>query len=205
MGDTLGVIGAGGHAAVVVATALGAGFDVVAIVDDDPARAESDVLGLPVTVPVDAITDFDVAGAVIAIGDNAVRLSLGRRLRIRYARIIAAEATVHDSVDIGDGSVVFAGAVIQPRTAIGDHVIVNTSATIDHDCRIGHGVHIAPGTTICGGVTIGDSVTVGAGATIVPNVSVGDGAVIGAGSVVIADVGPATTVVGSPARPVERA
>ena len=48
---------------------------------------------------------------------------------------------------------------------------------------------------------IGDEVFVGAGARVLGGVTVGRGALIGANAVVVADVAPATTVTGVPARP----
>ncbi|WP_243031842.1 hypothetical protein [Thermus altitudinis] len=42
------VVGAGGHGKVVVATALETGADVVAVLDDAPAKWGSDLLGVPV-------------------------------------------------------------------------------------------------------------------------------------------------------------
>jgi len=51
---------------------------------------------------------------------------------------------------------------------------------------------------------IGDDVFIGAGARVLGGIRVGDHSVIGANAVVIHDVAPHTTVVGIPARPVQR-
>lgn len=51
---------------------------------------------------------------------------------------------------------------------------------------------------------IADRVYVGAGARIIGGVTVGEGALIGANAVVVAEVGAGTTVVGVPARTIER-
>lgn len=199
--ERLVVLGSGGHAAVVVATAIAAGFDVVDVFDDRPERHGAVVLGVPVSGPLEAAVGVADARAVVAIGDNRTRHSVVDRLDHAYASIIHPDAIVADETEVGDGTVVFAGSVIQPRTSLGTHVIVNTGATIDHDSTVGSFSHVAPGVTICGGVLLGRSVLVGAGATIVPGITVGDGAVIGAGAAVASDVAPGAVVTGVPARP----
>ena len=60
------------------------------------------------------------------------------------------------------------------------------------------------GRNVAGMVTIGEQVMVAIGSTIRDRVAIGDRAVIGAGSVVVNDVAADTTVVGVPARPLER-
>ncbi len=54
-------------------------------------------------------------------------------------------------------------------------------------------------------VTIGRNVWVGGGAIVLPGVTIGDNAIIGAGSVVTKDVTAGETIVGNPARPLDRA
>jgi serine acetyltransferase len=57
---------------------------------------------------------------------------------------------------------------------------------------------------ISGGVDIGRGVLVGTGAQILQYVRVGDGATVGAGAVVRSDVPAGVTVVGIPAKPLEK-
>ena len=64
---------------------------------------------------------------------------------------------------------------------------------------------INPGVNISGGVRIEDRVLVGTGSQILENISIGSDAVIGAGAVVCKNVLPGQTVVGAPARPIQRA
>ena len=52
--------------------------------------------------------------------------------------------------------------------------------------------------------TLGNNVSVKAGAIVIGDITIGDGAVVGAGAVVVKDVPPFSTVVGVPARTVER-
>ncbi len=53
-------------------------------------------------------------------------------------------------------------------------------------------------------VTVGKNVWIGGGAILLPGITVADDAIIGAGSIVTRDVSPAETVVGNPARPLNK-
>jgi serine O-acetyltransferase len=52
--------------------------------------------------------------------------------------------------------------------------------------------------------TLGNDVSVKAGAIVIGDIAIGDGAVVGAGAVVVKDVPPGCTVVGVPARIIDR-
>jgi sugar O-acyltransferase (sialic acid O-acetyltransferase NeuD family) len=195
------VVGAGGHAKVVVATARAAGHHVVAIVDDAPARWGESLLGVPISGPAARILDDPDARVVLAIGDNAARRRLASTARCWFVSVVHPSAVVDPTVSLGDGSVVFAGAVIQPDTRIGAHAIVNTGASIDHDCVLGDAVHVAPGTRLAGNVALGDEVFLGIGTVVIPGISIGARTTVGAGAAVVTDLPADVVAVGVPARP----
>lgn len=106
------------------------------------------------------------------------------------------------------------GIEIHPAAKIGrrliiDHglgVVIGETAEIGDDVYLYHQVTLG-GTTSERGKrhpTLGSNVIVGAGAKILGNIKVGDGARVGANAVVVQEVLPGETVVGIPARPVER-
>ena len=195
------VLGAGGHAKVVIATLLAAGCEVKGAYADDFEERESSLLGVPVRGPLRAALDAKArGGAVIAIGDNAARKKLAEELQLEWATVVHPSACVERDVQLGPGTVVFAGAVIQPGSRVGAHVIVNTGAKIDHDAQIGEYSHIAPGCTLAGNVELRSGVFLGAGATVIPGRRLGAWSTVGAGGVVVDDVAPGAIVVGVPAR-----
>jgi sugar O-acyltransferase (sialic acid O-acetyltransferase NeuD family) len=198
------VVGSGGHAKVVIATARAAGLDVAAIADDDPARWGHRVLGVEVTGPATAVLDDPEQLAVLAIGANRTRQRLAAVARCRFATIVHPGAIVDATVGLGAGTVVFAGTVIQPDAAIGAHAIVNTGASIDHDCAIGDFVHIAPGVRLAGDVALGDGVFLGIGAVAIPGVRVGAWTTVGAGAAVVDDLPEGIVAAGVPARQLPR-
>ena len=106
------------------------------------------------------------------------------------------------------------GIEIHPAARIGrrliiDHgmgVVIGETAEIGDDVYLYHQVTLG-GTSSQQGKrhpTLGNGVIVGAGAKVLGAISVGDGARIGANAVVVGDVPAGMTMVGIPARPVER-
>ena len=203
MGNDIYILGAGGHAKVLIATLKANGYRVTAVYDDDRKLQGSVILDVPVMGRISDLSPDFQKPAVIGIGDNHIRQTIARRfLQCPWVSVIHPGATVAESAKIGAGPVVFAGAVVQCDAEIGDHSIINTSATVDHDCRIGDFSHIAPGAHLAGQVTIGNGVMAGIGCTVIQNLHIGDWTTIGAGAAVIRDLSANITAVGVPAKPI---
>ncbi len=106
------------------------------------------------------------------------------------------------------------GIEIHPAARIGrrliiDHgmgVVIGETAEIGDDVYLYHQVTLG-GTSSARGKrhpTLGNGVIVGAGAKVLGGILIGDNARVGANAVVVEAVAANTTVVGIPARPVER-
>jgi sugar O-acyltransferase (sialic acid O-acetyltransferase NeuD family) len=199
------VIGAGGHAKVVLSTLEVSGYRVRGLFDDDPKKWGTTVLNVSVLGSTEEVGKNKNSRFVIGVGDNAARKAIALRFGgIRWAAVIHPSAYVHPSVRIGHGSVVFAGSAIQPDTTVGSHCVINTLASVDHDCILGDYVHIAPGANLAGGVSLGEGVLVGVGSVVIPNVSVGSWSVVGAGAVVTQKLMPGVLAVGVPANSIRK-
>jgi len=204
--ETIIVVGAGGHAKVVVAILQSVGRGPLLVFDDDSEKWGRKLLGVPILGSIGSIanaTDEIPEAAIVAVGDNRLRANLVATLELSWTTALHPSAIVHPSVAIGPGSVVCAGAIIQPGTRIGRHVIVNSAASIDHDCELGDFVHIAPGARVAGGVHIGAGTLIGIGSSIVPEVAVGKWVTVAAGAAVAGDLPDGCTAVGVPARILE--
>lgn len=203
--NNVAVIGAGGHAKVVISTLRAAGFEVVGVYDDDPSKQGHRVAEVPILGSVAQIHPGATEALVIAIGNNAQRRHVAERLSfVPWRTVVHPHAYVHESVKIGPGTVVFAGAVIQPDTIIGRHCIINTGATIDHDCSLGDFTHVAPGCHLAGEVDLAEGVFMGIGSVVIPGISIGEWTTVGAGGVVVTGLPPHQVAVGVPAKAVHR-
>lgn len=212
MAEQLLILGAGGHAKVII--------DILEkqersrnllVYDDNPETWGGSILGYPIvgnlqTLLKDQFNNLQ-AGTIIAIGDNHTRLKIARTLTqngIKLCSAIHPSAVISREVRIGAGTVLFAGAVVNADSDIGDNVIVNTAASVDHDCIIGDGAHIAPGAVICGGVNIGEGSLIGAGSVIIPGLRIGSNVIVGAGSTVLKDLEDGAKVAGTPAKNISK-
>jgi UDP-perosamine 4-acetyltransferase len=156
---------------------------------------------------IEVIAKLRIDAAFVAIGDNAARRRVAQRCAeagLTLTAAVSRYAMLSRTAQLGAGAAILPGAVVNAATRIGIGSIVNTNASVDHDGSIGNYVHIAPGVAIGGNVTIGDLAMIGTGARVLPGITVGEGAVVGAGAVVRYEVGAGETVVGVPARPIER-
>ena len=203
------VVGAGGHAAVVIEALQAAGHTVVGVVD--PRPAEPHVLGVPVLGGDECLPGLladGIGAAVVALGSNRLRQSIGASLLAQgYAlpAVVHPGASVSPTASVGAGAVVMNRAVVGTRTRVGELAIINTGAVVDHDNDIGPGAHVAPGVALAGNVRVGERALIGVGSAVRPGIRIGSDAVVGVGSAVVADVADGLVVGGAPARVLARA
>jgi sugar O-acyltransferase (sialic acid O-acetyltransferase NeuD family) len=203
------ILGAGGHAKVVVATLQSLGKQPLGCTTPHPSHSGAAVLGVPILGDDSILNDYDPNTTRLINGLGCLSASDTHRselfktwknLGYSFATIVHASAINSPETTLAEGVHVMANAVIQPGCRIGENSIINTSASIDHDCTIGSHVHIAPGVVTSGNVTVGDHAFIGTGAIVIQGISIGAGAMVAAGAVVVADVAPKTIVRGVPAK-----
>ena len=106
------------------------------------------------------------------------------------------------------------GVEIHPAATVGRRFFIDhgMGTVIGETAEIGDDVLMYHGVTLGGNSmrrekrhpTLEDGVTIGANATLIGDVTIGEGATVGAGAVVVEDVPPGATVVGNPARVIDR-
>ena len=208
MSRSIIVLGAGGHAKVVIEILQHAGEQVDYCVAS--GTFNSRCLSVEVLAGDEQLAGLFNRGyrrVLPAVGDNAARLRLAaevQRLGFELASAVSPQAVISRSAKRGHGITIMPGAIVNADVTIGDLAIINTGATVDHDCQIGIGAHVAPNCTLAGGVTVGRAAFIGAGSVVIPGVVIGEKALIGAGGVVVRDVPASVVAFGNPARVTSR-
>lgn len=208
MSRPLLVLGAGGHARVLIDALLASGRLIAGIVDCDPQLAGTLLLGVPVLGGDEVVDQFLPCEILLVNGIGSVGLPEART-RIferftdrgyRFGTVIHPSAVVAADAEIDEGAQLMAGSVVQSGCRIGSNVIVNTRAAVDHDGTIGDHTHLAPGVTLSGGVRVGSGVHIGTGAILIQGITIGDGCLVAAGAVVVNSLAAGSRVRGVPAR-----
>lgn len=209
MTDAVFVIGAGGHAKVVVDVLQHQHCESIEIFDAQPVEDGEAIFGCPVfniSMLEERRSCYKDVKFVIAIGNVKHRVHNFKNLKssglFGFEAVHPSAVTGH-SVTVGESTVIFANAVINPHTMIGSNVIINTAAVVEHDNQIKDHAHIGPNATLCGGVSLGKYSFVGAGAVVLPGISIGQNVTVGAGSVVTKNVPDNTVVAGNPAKKIK--
>ena len=210
-----GVYGAGGHGREIMPLLRDEldGSDARLVFIDDGAVPGASINGHDVlSWEAFVAAPAESRAACIAIGNSRIREALDHRVRDAGVELIgaqAANAVVLDGAEIGPGALLSPFALVTSNIRIGRCFHGNMHSYVAHDCVIGDYVTFAPGVHCNGNVHIGDHAYIGTGAMLrqgTPDkpLVIGAGAVVGMGAVVIRDVAPGITVVGNPARPMEK-
>lgn len=202
------ILGAGGHAKVLLDMLRLSDRSVLGVTSRDAAGQGQRFCDLPVLGGDAVLADYSPDRVELVNGVGFAReaawradvFKRGQTAGFRFVTLVHPGATVAAGVELGEGAQIMAGAVLQPGTVVGANAIINTRASVDHDCRIGPHTHVGPGAVLCGGVEIGEGSLVGAGATILPGVHVGNRCTVGAGALCREEVLDGAVVVGVPAR-----
>ena len=184
---------------------LGDAFELLAFIDDTPAKQGVGPLSVPV-VGRDALARWPQA-RVLAVPGSATSY-LTRQAAIaslqlapnRFATVVHPTARVSPLAKIGRNVLIMAGAVVTSNAVIGDHVCILPNTVIHHDVTVGAWTLIGSNVTVAGGTAIGENCYVGSASSLMNGLHIGDRSLIGLGSNVIRSCPADSRLAGNPAR-----
>lgn len=149
---------------------------------------------------------------LIAIANSQIREKIAQRLEqdhIVLWSVYSTHSIMMDQVDIAEGAALSPFVTLTSNIKIGKCFHANLYSYVEHDCVIGDYVTFAPGVKCNGNIHIEDHAYIGTGAIIKQGTPeqplvIGKGAVVGMGAVVTKSVPAGVTVVGNPARILEK-
>jgi len=151
--------------------------------------------------PFVEIGDGSVVGEKAVVGDLGFGFAFDEgRPPLRLPQI--GGVSVGKGVEIGAFATIGAGTM-RP-TIIEDHVKISDHVHIAHNCRIGAESILTCGVMVSGSAVIGRGCWLAPGAILRNGIALGAEVTVGMGAVVTGDVASGLTVMGIPARPVDR-
>ena len=187
-------------------------YQTACFIDDNPAMHGKLLNGIPVMDLATAYALFPDAQVVGGIGTPKTRqivMEKAATVGFKFTTIIHPHVERSPWIEIGSGTVICAGNILTTNIRLGLNVQINLDCTIGHDVIMNDFTTLAPGVHVSGWVHMGKRVYVGTGANIINGTQaqpliIGDDAIVGAGACVTKSVAPGVTVVGVPAKPLQR-
>lgn len=195
MAKPLILLGAGGHAKVVV-DVIESSTDIKILGVLDAFKSDGKFLGYPILGADDELLKFSPKEVDIFVSLGFIKSAKKRNELIDFAKsrgfsspnIISREAVVSKRAQLGEGNIIMPSAVVNAYANIGHHCIINTSSIIEHDAAIGDGVHISTNAVINGNSIVGSCSFIGSSAIVGNDIEIGAGSIISAGEVILKDV-----------------
>lgn len=196
MNDGVLLIGAGGHASVLLDILIEQKIKIIGYVSPFPAVNQKLFSDFHWFKFDDDILQFNKSTVKLVNGIGSLPGSTLRAdfynqykaLGYTFVTLISKGASVSTYAYLEEGVQVMHGAIIQTGTSVGYNTIVNTGSIIDHDCIIGNDNHIASGAVISGQVSSKASVHFGTGSCVIQSINIDKNVVIGAGTTITHDV-----------------
>ena len=179
-------------------------YRVLGFIDDDKLKKDKEFLGYKILGNLEYLKEIKYeGGVVVAIANYKVRKSIVEKLKglkVNFPIIKHPNVKLHESVEIGEGTIIYEGVIISPNVKIGKQVIISPKCGIGHDSVIEDYVGLLWNVNISGNDFIEEGVLFGSGSTIIQGKKVKKESIIGAGAVVTKDINETGIYKGIPAK-----
>jgi sugar O-acyltransferase (sialic acid O-acetyltransferase NeuD family) len=182
-------------------------FENVYFVDDN--NMGKYINDIYVKYSIDDFLKYDKECLVInAIGTSRTRKKIQDRLntneKFKFPNYIDRDVKLYKNIRIGKGNIITQGVVFSTNIMIGDFNLIHFNCTVGHDVQIGDYNCIYPLTSLSGFSRIGNKNVIGTGSCTLPHSRLSDEIYVGAHSLVKGKHESGITIVGSPAKKLEK-
>lgn len=200
------IIGAGGHAQVLLDILLQQKENIIGFTDKSIPKGTV-FLGIPVLGDDSEIMHYSpsevfLVNGVGSVGDNSIRTRIYTSFKEKgysFCSVIHPTAVISSYAKLHEGVQVLAQSIIDTGAEVFENSIINVNTAINHNCIISAHCHVSSGVTLSGGVSVGEGSHIGVGSTVIQGIKIGKNSLVGAGSVVLWRVKDNTKVFGNPA------
>lgn len=213
MSERLAIVGAGGfgretYDLVYSSDPRAEHWNIVGFVD--PA-ADEQILERMGSMWLGGDDDFLAApradAVLLAISDPHLRATIAAKYQgagIPIAQFVHPSVELGSCTLIGEGCIISAGVMLMNKAKLGAYVHLDRRTMVGHDSSIDDFATLHPGVCISGNVTVESFARLGTCSCVLPGVVVGSASVVGAGAVVTSIISQGVTVVGVPAKEIEK-
>lgn len=182
-------------------------WNLLGFLDEDVTTHGRSFNGYSVIGGLDWCLNHSNIAVACAIGDPRFRkkvVGILKQSDIQFPNLVHPNVVNYPGNSFKAGNIVHPGNIININVTVGNYVCFEMGSTIGHDVVIEDFVSIMPGANVAGNVVLEEGCFLGTGCSIIQGKRIGKWSIVGAGAVVIDDVPPYSTVVGVPARVVNK-
>ena len=184
------------------------GYEIIGFIDDDIKKIGTVINKITVVDILDNIQKYkSVKNIVIAIANPFIKDKIYKKIRdmgFEFPNLIHPTVITGSNVSMGIGNIVFTYSILSTDVTIANFV------TINHQCGVGHDSEIESFTTLywnvnlAGATKIGERCELGTKTSVIQGINIVDEVIVGSGAVVIRDIKESCTVVGVPAKRIDK-
>ncbi len=202
------IIGAGGLGKEVVDLINDIGrYEIVGFIDDD-IKENSVINNIPVIDTVKNIYKYkNVRNVVCAIANPKIKNKIYDYIKdmgFKYPNLVHPTVLTGSNVVIGMGNIICAYCILSADVRIHDFVTINPQCGIGHDSKVNSFTTFYWSVNIGGNTCIGKLCEFGNKSCVLQGLTVTDNVIVGSGAVVVRDIRESCTVVGVPAKRLDR-
>lgn len=136
--------------------------------------------------------------------NSAKKLELLKIPHNRFINLIHPNVSISNNVKIGHGVNICSYVNISPNVKIGNHVNIFSQSMVGHDTILENYSYLANNSVLGAQIKVKEGAYIGMNATIRENIQIGKWSTVGMGSVVLKNINNFETVVGNPAKKIEK-